>query len=146
LTDPVCGMTVTQESDYHIHHADTDYYFCSQGCEDKFKKTPDTYLEAEQTIQLKDPVCGMDVSKDSNFHFHHNHQDYYFCCQGCEDKFKKTPDTYLQVDKDSVTAKAESDDYCPDGTCDIGPFFIPVRCTRKLCRKALASVQNVVWL
>ncbi len=123
LTDPVCGMTVTQESDYHIHHADTDYYFCSQGCEDKFKKTPDTYLEAEQTIQLKDPVCGMDVSKDSNFHFHHNHQDYYFCCQGCEDKFKKTPDTYLQVDKDSVTAKAESDDYCPDGTCDIGSVF-----------------------
>ena len=41
---------------------------------------------------LKDPVCGMDVSTDSKFHFQHNHQHYYFCCQGCEDKFKASPD------------------------------------------------------
>jgi len=130
LTDPVCGMTVTKESDYHTQHENIDYYFCSSGCRDKFSASPDKYItlsdagdNTAQTTQLKDPVCGMDVNNDSDFHFHYNHNDYYFCCQGCEDKFKKSPDEYLQTDKTAAIAKAEPDDYCPDGTCDIGSVF-----------------------
>ena len=44
LTDPVCGMTVTETSEHHLHHAEQDYYFCSQHCEEKFKTSPESYL------------------------------------------------------------------------------------------------------
>ncbi|PCJ88853.1 MAG: copper-translocating P-type ATPase [Thiotrichaceae bacterium] len=44
LTDPVCGMTVTETSEHHLHHAEQEYYFCSQHCEQKFKTSPESYL------------------------------------------------------------------------------------------------------
>jgi len=61
LTDPVCGMTVTDNSEYHIHYIDQDYYFCSQHCEEKFKASPDTYLNAaaEQDGNCPDDSCSL---------------------------------------------------------------------------------------
>lgn len=29
LNDPVCGMTVTEQSPHHVEHQDQLYYFCS---------------------------------------------------------------------------------------------------------------------
>ena len=31
LTDPVCGMAVTTESEYHLQHNQHDYYFLQFG-------------------------------------------------------------------------------------------------------------------
>lgn len=45
LTDPVCGMDVTTESEYHLQHDHHDYYFCSSYCKDKFSASPETYLK-----------------------------------------------------------------------------------------------------
>ncbi len=47
--DPVCGMTVTSASDFHIHHGDKDYYFCSEHCEKKFSANPSDFLKSGQT-------------------------------------------------------------------------------------------------
>ena len=44
LTDPVCGMTVTPASEHHLAYHDSDYYFCSQGCQTKFTADPEHYL------------------------------------------------------------------------------------------------------
>jgi len=44
LTDPVCGMKVTAESEHHTSYHDHDYYFCSAHCLTKFKATPESYL------------------------------------------------------------------------------------------------------
>ncbi len=95
LKDPVCGMKVTEDSEYHSQHAGHDYYFCSSGCQQKFDAQPEQYTEDEPDDSLKDPVCGMDVSPDSEHHLRHDHQDYYFCSQGCEDKFRAHPEQYL---------------------------------------------------
>ncbi|MGB5261515.1 MAG: heavy metal translocating P-type ATPase [Gammaproteobacteria bacterium] len=46
LTDPVCGMTVTPDSEYHAVHAGVDYYFCCSGCREKFAVDPDHYLKS----------------------------------------------------------------------------------------------------
>ena len=43
-TDPVCQMTVSDDSEYHHHHAGADYYFCSAHCLTKFKENPEQYL------------------------------------------------------------------------------------------------------
>ena len=36
LKDPVCGMTVTEQSPHRFDHEGSRYYFCSAGCKTKF--------------------------------------------------------------------------------------------------------------
>ena len=52
--------------------------------------------EQQQPNELKDPVCGMSVSADSQHHVHHAGVDYYFCCAGCGSKFESDPIKYLE--------------------------------------------------
>ena len=44
LHDPVCGMTVTTQSEHHLVHEGATYYFCSTGCLGKFQQAPASYL------------------------------------------------------------------------------------------------------
>ncbi|HEY9460845.1 MAG TPA: heavy metal translocating P-type ATPase [Paralcaligenes sp.] len=48
LKDPVCGMSVTQQSPHHLEHEGKPYYFCSAGCRAKFSAEPHKYLAKEQ--------------------------------------------------------------------------------------------------
>ena len=48
LTDPVCGMQVSRESDRYFDHAHQRYYFCSQGCLLKFSEQPQQYLDKQE--------------------------------------------------------------------------------------------------
>ncbi len=47
LKDPVCKMTVTTSSRGPVSFEGTDYYFCCESCERKFRATPDKYLSDE---------------------------------------------------------------------------------------------------
>ena len=48
VKDPVCGMTVDPgTTEYHVHHGDQDYHFCSAGCRTKFVADPDHYLSPD---------------------------------------------------------------------------------------------------
>ncbi|HEY9208924.1 heavy metal translocating P-type ATPase [Acidovorax sp.] len=44
LKDPVCGMTVTEQSEHHSTHEGRPYYFCSAKCQGKFAANPLQYL------------------------------------------------------------------------------------------------------
>ena len=44
LTDPECGMTVTTASEHHHVYRNTDYYFCCNGCQNRFAADPEHYL------------------------------------------------------------------------------------------------------
>ncbi|MEC5213877.1 Cu+-exporting ATPase [Polaromonas sp. CG_9.5] len=44
LKDPVCGMTVTEQSDHKLTHEGRPYYFCSTKCQGKFAANPLQYL------------------------------------------------------------------------------------------------------
>jgi Cu+-exporting ATPase len=46
LVDPVCGMEVTAESEWTAEYEGVTFYFCSEGCRDKFIEEPGKYLEA----------------------------------------------------------------------------------------------------
>jgi YHS domain-containing protein/uncharacterized membrane protein YraQ (UPF0718 family) len=49
-TDPVCGMTVQPESAAaKREYKGTTYYFCNPGCAKAFDRSPDAYIEADQT-------------------------------------------------------------------------------------------------
>ena len=44
LKDPVCGMTVTEQSPHTLTHEGRPYYFCSAKCQGKFAADPLQYL------------------------------------------------------------------------------------------------------
>ncbi|MBO1250834.1 heavy metal translocating P-type ATPase [Comamonas denitrificans] len=44
LKDPVCGMTVTEQSEHQLTHEGRPYYFCSAKCQGKFAANPLQYL------------------------------------------------------------------------------------------------------
>ena len=54
LTDPVCGMQVTWDSEHTHTHEGTEYRFCSASCKEKFARDPDSYLAAP----TPDPASG----------------------------------------------------------------------------------------
>ena len=55
LKDPVCGMTVTEQSKHSAEHEGTAYYFCCAGCKNKFMADPGKYLVAKAP-QVAPPV------------------------------------------------------------------------------------------
>jgi Cu+-exporting ATPase len=50
--DPVCGMTVSKESEYRYQHDGTEYRFCSDSCKQKFATDPTHYLHDPATDQV----------------------------------------------------------------------------------------------
>jgi len=128
--DPVCGMSVNPEkAAAEETHAGQTWYFCSENCHSKFVAEPEKYV---QQTSLQDPVCGMEVSEDSEYHTKYADQEWYFCSDSCLSRFQEHPDAYVSP----TQAKTQADDhdqlhssrkveteYCPDGTCDIGSTF-----------------------
>ena len=68
---------------------------------------------AQTTPQLKDPVCGMQVTPASQWQAHHQGTDYYFCAAGCRDKFKAQPERYLQPAPAPTAADLAATYTCP---------------------------------
>lgn len=54
LKDPVCGMTVSADAKYQHEHAGTQYRFCSERCQLKFKDSPEKFLA--DTVDAKTVV------------------------------------------------------------------------------------------
>ncbi|WP_199171803.1 heavy metal translocating P-type ATPase [Pollutimonas nitritireducens] len=48
LKDPVCGMSVTEQSPHHLELDGQLFYFCSTGCQAKFSAGPAKYLSKSQ--------------------------------------------------------------------------------------------------
>ncbi len=74
---------------------------------------------AHESEGLKDPVCGMSVTKDSPHSTRYNEQEYYFCSAGCKSKFQAGPQQYLDPEKS--LDEAESADPSAWYTCPMHP-------------------------
>ncbi|HEY5658184.1 MAG TPA: heavy metal translocating P-type ATPase, partial [Myxococcota bacterium] len=57
MRDPVCGMSVTSESAHRHVHGSQTYYFCSARCLDKFKASPEGYLEGSSERKAPGPAA-----------------------------------------------------------------------------------------
>ncbi len=63
--DPVCGMTVAEDSNHRHTHEGTEYLFCSDGCAQKFAADPQQYLhpaESEADAFCEDGSCAIDTA------------------------------------------------------------------------------------
>jgi Cu+-exporting ATPase len=57
---------------------------------------PIVQLGGTPPVTVEDPVCHMRVDpKTARFEHQHQNKTYYFCCQGCRDKFRADPGKYL---------------------------------------------------
>ena len=56
MSDPVCGMLVTNQSPHHVRHGTDDYYFCSAGCQEKFTADPARYIDAPRAHIVPKPL------------------------------------------------------------------------------------------
>jgi len=52
-TDPVCGMTVAEDSPLRVSREDSTYLFCSEDCRRKFTEDPSRYIEKPATPPAK---------------------------------------------------------------------------------------------
>lgn len=58
-----------------------------------------------QALELKDPVCGMDVDPDkTEHHFTFENHDYHFCSEHCLQKFENSPRQYLKQKEEPPVA------------------------------------------
>ncbi|MEP7152279.1 MAG: heavy metal translocating P-type ATPase [Nitrospira sp.] len=121
-TDPICGMTVEPASAAgHFDYEGVTYHFCSTHCLDRFRAAPNQYAKkatdagtslptaGRRSLQMMppmvdqpaaggelDPVCGMTVQPATAAASHlYEDKTYYFCCQGCLEKFRADPARYL---------------------------------------------------
>ncbi len=117
--DVVCGMQVeTSHAPARARHAGQTYYFCSDGCHDRFVADPARFTAAGAATEEMagpgapstgevDPVCGMTVDPPGAAAWaDHAGRTYYFCSQGCHDRFVAdpasfTPDTAAGVGSQS---------------------------------------------
>lgn len=102
------------------------YYFCCDNCKEAFVKNPEKYTqekghedhlhgeeqeshmhdkdheghehaEDKDKDTVKDPVCGMKIKKsEAKFTHEHNGETYYFCMEGCKEKFVENPEKYIK--------------------------------------------------
>lgn len=76
---------------------------------------------------MKDPVCGMQITEHSDFHFNYESEDFYFCSERCLEKFSSDPEKYANKDCcghcESSDDAIKQDDEKPDAiyTCPMHP-------------------------
>jgi len=74
----------------------------------------------KQVEPLKDPVCGMDVSKDSKHHSEYNGQSHHFCSEHCLHKFRDHPEQYMDKEASPAHTGHESTAH----TCPMHPEIV----------------------
>lgn len=45
--DPVCGMEVSEETEFKVEYGGKTYYFCSPHCKAQFEANPEKYVKEE---------------------------------------------------------------------------------------------------
>jgi Cu+-exporting ATPase len=105
-------------------HDGTTFYFCSQGCLQKFIAQTSNKTQAQTPVQIggsshdhhghidhrghheastavKDPVCGMIVDRDTAAaSYEYDGETYYFCAIRCKDRFATDPESFLSPQHD----------------------------------------------
>ena len=56
LKDPVCGMTVTEQSPHHLAHAGRQYFFCSAKCQARFAAEPSKFDQRTADAPVPSPA------------------------------------------------------------------------------------------
>ncbi len=79
--DPVCGMDVSPSTAAaHVEHHGTEYHFCSKGCAEKFRASPDRYLDSPQEPAAREHTCCSQKHDHSAMGAHDGPKDAIYTC------------------------------------------------------------------
>jgi len=111
ITCPVSGEKVIKSNAAGPYQYNgNEYYFCCNGCMEKFKQDPETYLN-----KTKDISCGMTVDKRTAQKVSYEGKDFYFCSEKCKEAFENDPKAHVM--KVMKTSKVHVHDENCEG-CD----------------------------
>lgn len=74
MDDPVCGMKIATESEFHSQYDSKDYFFCSQGCQDKFELSPIDYIKVSDCCEEN-----LDTDKNDTVEKNQKHSEQHQC-------------------------------------------------------------------
>jgi Cu+-exporting ATPase len=77
----------------------------------------------ESIAASTDPVCGMQVSAESEYRHTHRGTEYLFCSDSCHDKFVANPGKYLHSKWPESASVAGTKDYSADDARDSGSMI-----------------------
>jgi len=90
--DPVCGMTVDPATRPSLEHGGRRWFFCCEGCRDRFQADPGRFAGSAVAASATDPVCGMTVDPTATRHVaEHEGRRSFFCSAGCRERFLAEP-------------------------------------------------------
>jgi Cu+-exporting ATPase len=86
--EPIGGAEAGQACHHHAHdHAEAAHACCGGNHQSA----------AQETADAIDPVCGMQVKRESAKHrFEYKDREYLFCCARCRERFQTDPETFLK--------------------------------------------------
>ena len=135
--DPVCGMTVTDNSEYHVEHLAKLYYFCSAHCLTKFSAAPNEYLSGNKSKEAsgcgcsdnKSPQVGVTEESHGCCGETKQHQPEVTaqsdsCCGGSSTGIDQTDSENLAKAKSSNIASVSSAGAKKEYTCPMHPEII----------------------
>ena len=67
-----------------------------KAAEETAETVAETVTDTMASMAVIDPVCGMEVSKDTEWTAEYDGATFYFCSESCRDKFVEDPGTYLK--------------------------------------------------
>jgi len=67
--DVVCGMDVSEDTNFQSRHHHETYYFCSEHCKLKFDTSPDTYLHTKDILITETSPDGSPEIKSALTHY-----------------------------------------------------------------------------
>ncbi|KAA3604473.1 MAG: YHS domain-containing protein [Planctomycetota bacterium] len=104
-----------EAKEHYVEVLNKKIYTCCTKCQAKVAKDPASYLDKLEgrQAQSKCPVSGSKV--DKNVFVEYQGQKVYFCCSGCEGKFKAEADKVFTKWQHAkvVTEAAASQTHCP---------------------------------
>ena len=103
MIDPVCGMTVDEDSEHRAEHQGKTYYFCCEHCATKFSESPATFVDDDGNI--------IDRSAELA------ESDGPFICPMCpevrEDEMGVCPSCGMALEPETISIKTETKWTCP---------------------------------
>ena len=115
-TDPVCGMTVAENSKHYFDYESKRYLFCCEGCKTKFSQNPEQYL---QTKELAKASCCGSKNKIKEDKLSKNVETYVpvkaSCCGSKQSKESKKVESGCCGGKKNEVEKASTTSSCCGG-------------------------------
>ncbi|MEQ1112387.1 heavy metal translocating P-type ATPase [Acinetobacter johnsonii] len=136
--DPVCGMTVAEESPHVYEHQSVRYLFCCSGCLKKFSANPEAYLTSEKAPSACCSKPKVDLAEASS---HAKEEGTLVSSKGCGCGSKPVSDAEKTIFIDPVCGMTVTDLTKPHTEWQGQDYYF---CSEKCLQKFIATPEAYV--